>query len=61
MIVGARSNFALGQDWPVFGSPRALGDKSGSPRVAMLVQGVVALALVAFGAFQNAGFKGLVE
>jgi|SRR5882672_7509178 len=61
MIVGARSNFALGQDWPVFGVLARWDDKSGSPRVAMLVQGVVALALVAFGAFQNAGFKGLVE
>jgi len=27
----------------------------------MLVQGAIALALVVFGAFQNAGFKGLVE
>jgi amino acid transporter len=27
----------------------------------MLVQGVIALALVLFGAIQNAGFKGLVE
>ena len=35
--------------------------RSGSPRNAMLVQGVIALALVGFGAFQNAGFKGLVE
>jgi len=61
MIVGARSNFALGQDWPVFGFLARWDEKSGSPRVAMLVQGVIALALVIFGAFQNAGFKGLVE
>ncbi len=27
----------------------------------MLVQGVIALALVGFGAIQNSGFKGLVE
>ncbi|HZT63446.1 MAG TPA: amino acid permease [Burkholderiales bacterium] len=61
MIVGARSNFALGQDWPVFGFLARWDEKSGSPRVAMLVQGAIALALVIFGAFQNAGFKGLVE
>jgi amino acid transporter len=61
MIVGARSNFALGQDWPVFGFLARWDAKSGSPRVAMLVQGAIALALVIFGAFQNAGFKGLVE
>lgn len=61
MIVGARSNYALGRDWPLL---RFLGrwhDASGSPRTAMLVQGLIALALVAFGAVQNAGFKGLVE
>jgi len=61
MIVGARSNFALGRDWPLFGFLARWDDKSGSPRIAMLVQGVIALALVAFGAFQNVGFKGLVE
>lgn len=61
MIVGARSNYALGQDWPVFGFLARWDEASGSPRVAMLVQGVLALALVIFGAFQNAGFKGLVE
>jgi len=61
MIVGARSNFALGQDWPVFRFLARWDGASGSPRVAMLVQGAVALALVVFGAFQNAGFKGLVE
>ena len=40
--------------------PRALGRGSGSPRAAMLVQGAIALALVAFGAIQDAGFKRLV-
>ena len=61
IIVGARSNYALGRDWPMF---RYLGqwhEGSGSPRNAMLVQGAIALALVGLGAFQKAGFKGLVE
>jgi amino acid transporter len=61
MIVGARSNYALGRDWPLFGFLARWDEASGSPRVAMLVQGVLALTLVIFGAFQNAGFKGLVE
>lgn len=61
MIVGARSNFALGQDWPVFRFLARWHGTSGSPRIAMLVQGAVAFVLVVFGAFQNAGFKGLVE
>ena len=61
MIVGARSNYALGQDWPMFRLLARWHGTSGSPRIAMLVQGVVAFVLVVFGAFQNAGFKGLVE
>jgi amino acid transporter len=61
MIVGARSNYALGRDWHLL---RFLGRwhrASGSPRNAMLVQGVIALALVGLGAIRNSGFKGLVE
>ncbi|HKA45734.1 MAG TPA: amino acid permease [Burkholderiales bacterium] len=61
MIVGARSNYALGCDWPLLGFLGRWDEASGSPRTAMLAQGVIALALVALGAFQNAGFKGLVE
>jgi basic amino acid/polyamine antiporter, APA family len=61
MIVGARSNYALGRDWPLLGFLGRWDEGSGSPRHAMVVQGVIALALVAFGAIQNAGFKGLVE
>jgi amino acid transporter len=61
MIVGARSNYALGRDWPMFRALARWDETSGSPRTAMLVQGAIALALVVFGAFQNAGFKGLVE
>jgi amino acid transporter len=61
MIVGARSNYALGRDWPVLGFLGRWDEKSGTPRTAMVVQGVIALGLVVFGAVQNAGFKGLVE
>jgi basic amino acid/polyamine antiporter, APA family len=61
IIVGARSNYALGRDWPLLGFLGRWDEASGSPRTAMLVQGGIALALVAFGAFQNSGFKGLVE
>lgn len=61
MIVGARSNYALGRDWAVLGFLGRWDEKSGSPRTAILFQGVIALALVGLGAVQNAGFKGLVE
>jgi amino acid transporter len=45
----------------LFGFLARWDERSGAPRVAMLVQGAIALALVIFGAFQNGGFKGLVE
>ncbi len=61
IIVGARSNYALGKDWPIFSYIGRWDEASGSPRNAMVVQGVIALALVGLGAFQKAGFKGLVE
>ena len=61
IIVGARSNYALGRDWPVLGFLGRWDEASGSPRAAMVAQGVIALGLVAFGSVQNAGFKSLVE
>jgi len=61
MIVGARSNYALGRDWPLLGYLGRWHEASGSPRNAMLVQGAIALVLVGFGAIQKTGFKGLVE
>jgi amino acid transporter len=61
IIVGARSNYALGRDWQLLSFLGRWDEASGSPRTAMVAQGAIALCLVAFGAFQNAGFKGLVE
>jgi amino acid transporter len=61
IIVGARSNYALGRDWPVLGYLGHWDQASGSPRNAMLVQGAIALALVIFGAIGKSGFQGLVE
>src|SRR4029077_7385212 len=53
MIVGARSNYALGRDWALSGFLGRWDEASGSPRMAMLVQGVIALALVVLGAIRN--------
>lgn len=61
MIVGARSNYALGRDWPMFRFLARWDAASGSPRAAVLVQGAIAFVLVVFGATRNSGFKGLVE
>ncbi|MGZ8255502.1 MAG: APC family permease, partial [Burkholderiaceae bacterium] len=61
MIVGARTNYALGRDWPVLAF---IGQWHGTrhvPVVAFLVQGAIALALIAFGAMQKDGFSAMVE
>jgi amino acid transporter len=61
MIVGARSNYALGREWPFL---RWLGhwdEASGSPRNAYLVQSAIALALVGLGTIQRQGFQTLVD
>ena len=61
MIVGARSNYALGREWPFL---RWLGhwdDASSSPRNAYLAQGAIALALVGLGAIERRGFQTLVD
>ncbi len=53
IIVGARSNYALGRDWPVF---RWLGRwhaRSDAPRNSLYVQCAVALILIVAGAFTD--------
>jgi amino acid transporter len=61
MIVGARSNFAVGRDWPVLGRLGHWDVASGGPRVAMAVQGLAALLLVGLGALTGGGFQAMVE
>ena len=61
MIVGARTNYAIGEDWD---SLRFMGQwesARGSPYLALLVQSAICLALVGFGAFQADGFDAMVE
>jgi len=61
IIVGARSNYALGQDWKIFRFIGQWDENSGSPRNAMWVQGAIALVLVGLGTINKAGFNGLIE
>ena len=61
MIVGARTNYALGCDWAVL---RGLGHwkaRRGVPVTSYLLQAAISLALVGFGAFQADGFNAMVE
>ena len=60
IITGARSTYALGRD---FGAFRLLGrwnDEGSTPVNALFLQGVLALALVAFGAIARSGFEAMV-
>jgi amino acid transporter len=61
MIVGARTNFALGRDW---NSLQALGQwqtQVGAPRKALWAQAVISIALVLLGMQEGDGFSAMVE
>jgi amino acid transporter len=60
MITGARSNYALGRDVPLFAFLGGWHEDQHTPRAAFLLQGGIALLLVAFGAFARSGFEAMV-
>lgn len=60
VFTGARTNYAVGRDFPVF---RALGiwkEQSNAPVNALLLQGAVALMLVLLASFTPDGFETMV-
>ena len=61
MIVGARTNFAMGEDWHGLRKMAHWESSRGTPRFAYLVQGAISLALLGFGALQSDGFEAMVE
>ena len=61
MIVGARTNYALGRDWPQLSFMSQWHGARNVPLVAFFVQGAIALALIGFGALQKDGFSAMVE
>ena len=61
MIVGARTNYAMGEDWQGLSKMGQWESSRGSPSFAYLVQGIISLALVGFGALQSDGFEAMVE
>lgn len=61
IITGARCNQALGSEFPRLRYLSRWNDKTHTPSNALIVQGAVAIALVALGAATRSGFSTLVE
>lgn len=61
MIVGARSNYALGRDWPALGALGVWDRERQAPVNALRVQAIAALALLALGTWTGSGFRSMVE
>ena len=61
LIVGARSTYAAGRDWPALRYLGAWSAQGSTPRHALLVQTVIALALIVLGATTRKGFETMVD
>jgi amino acid transporter len=61
VFTGARTNYAMGQDFALFGFLGRWNERANTPTRALLTQGVIALALVLFGAFTREGFSTMVD
>jgi len=61
MIVGARTQYALGRDWPALRTLALWDARRGSPVHAMRLQNMTALLLVLLGAGLGGGFRAMVE
>ncbi|MGH7628860.1 MAG: APC family permease [Gemmatimonadales bacterium] len=61
IFTGARTNYALGQDVRSLSALARWDPRTGTPRVALVVQAAVALALVGFGTLARKGFETMVE
>lgn len=61
IFTGARSMYALGLDFRPFGMLSRRSSHNGAPSAALIVQGCIALSLIAFGAGTRNGFQAMVE
>lgn len=61
LIVGARSTYAAGRDWPALKFLGAWSAQGSTPRHALMVQTVIALALILMGAATRKGFETMVD
>jgi amino acid transporter len=61
MFTGARSIFALGQNFPLLSPVGEINQRNGAPTNAIIMQAAIALGLIAFGATTRDGFTAMVE
>jgi amino acid transporter len=61
MIVGARTNYAVGRDWPALAALGRWDPGRGIPVNALLAQSAFALALVLLGSGTRGGFQTMVD
>lgn len=61
MIVGARTNYAVGRDWPLLHRLGHWDGERGTPANAMHLQNAAAALLVLLGAWTGSGFSSMVE
>lgn len=61
ILTGARTGYALGRDWSLFAMLGKWDGAAGVPRNAMVVQGAIALGLIALGTWTRRGFETMVD
>ena len=61
IITGARTNYALGRDFPIFRYLGRWDQRAAGPVNALLVQGAISLALVGLGILTGKDFVAMVE
>lgn len=61
IFTGARTNYALGRDFSLFGFFGRWNARANAPVNGLIVQAAIALVLVLFGSFTRQGFQTMVE
>jgi amino acid transporter len=61
ILTGARTNYALGRDFPLFARLGRWHSYTSTPSSALLMQGAIALVLVVLGSIQRQGFATMVD
>lgn len=61
ILTGARSNYALGQDFSLFSFLGKWNNSTKTPINAYLLQGIISLALIVLGSITRKGFETMVD